>query len=255
MCPAHRLEVLDVVRERLRKGLPCRLVTTQLVEAGVDIDFPCVYREVAGCDSMVQAAGRCNREGRLEKGRVVLFESSEKNAIPRGDLTRAADKGREVISLPECSAAMLSVEAVRKYFRLRYNDLDDVGVDKLDARGIFDLFHVDGDNPYGLQFKTCAERFELIPENGTTIYVPYGSEGRKLCEAFRNAYAIGEQKGILRRLGRYGVSVHGLEPRDANGNLYAEKIHDLIWVLTSPEVNYSQEYGLSAEAANDFLNV
>jgi len=77
MCPAHRTEVLDRLRIALRQGLPCRVVSTQLVEAGVDISFPAVYRALAGLDSIIQAAGRCNREGESTLGRVVVFEAVE----------------------------------------------------------------------------------------------------------------------------------------------------------------------------------
>jgi CRISPR-associated endonuclease/helicase Cas3 len=77
MCPVHRRAVLADVRRRLEDGLPVRLIATSLIEAGVDVDFPEVWRAVAGLDSIAQAAGRCNREGRLERGRAVVFEPAE----------------------------------------------------------------------------------------------------------------------------------------------------------------------------------
>ncbi|MGN0846126.1 MAG: CRISPR-associated helicase Cas3' [Kiritimatiellia bacterium] len=243
MCPAHRLTVINVVKSRLEAGLPCRLVSTQLIEAGVDIDFPCVYREIAGCDSIIQAAGRCNREGRLKTGRVVVFESAEPHAIPPGDIRMAAQMGYEVLSLPECQGNFLSTDSVRRYFQLRYSDLD--SADRLDAKNIFGRFVCEGTNPFGFAFKTCADDFCLIPETGLTVFVPYGEKGRELCEQLRSTYAIGEVRKIARELCRYAVTVHGVEPRDRDGNLYADRVHDLFWVMTSPEQNYSDEFGLS----------
>ncbi len=84
MCAEHRLEIIEMIKERLKNNLPCRVVSTQLVEAGVDLDFPVLFRAIAPLDSIVQAAGRCNREGKLEeKGRVVVFTPTE-NVLPPG---------------------------------------------------------------------------------------------------------------------------------------------------------------------------
>src|SRR5690606_20047417 len=91
MCPEHRRRVLAACRARLATGRPCWLVSTQVVEAGVDLDFPLVLREVGPLDSIAQAAGRCNREGRLgrEGGRVVVFRS-EDGGMPPGHYSIAA---------------------------------------------------------------------------------------------------------------------------------------------------------------------
>ncbi|MGI8748652.1 MAG: CRISPR-associated endonuclease Cas3'', partial [Deinococcus sp.] len=84
MCPAHRKRELETIRKRLKAGLPCRVVSTQLIEAGVDVDFPRVYRAMGPLEAIVQAAGRCNREGRLELGHVVVFVP-ENHKLPPGD--------------------------------------------------------------------------------------------------------------------------------------------------------------------------
>ena len=82
MCPAHRSRTLGEIKETLNRGAPCRVVSTQLVEAGVDVDFPLVYRALGGLDSIVQAAGRCNREGRMDLGNMIVFRAH--SAPPRG---------------------------------------------------------------------------------------------------------------------------------------------------------------------------
>ena len=100
MCPAHRLDVLDEVRRRLKAGERCHLVSTQLIEAGVDVDFPLVMRKLAPLEAIVQSAGRCNREGWMNKldgtpgGRVIVFRSQE-GKLPLGD--GWYPKGRDVV--------------------------------------------------------------------------------------------------------------------------------------------------------------
>jgi CRISPR-associated endonuclease/helicase Cas3 len=83
MCPAHRRAVLAQVKDRLAQRQPCRLVATRVIEAGVDVDFPSVWRSLAGIDSLAQAAGRCNRNDELQNGEFVVFEPVRKDAIPK----------------------------------------------------------------------------------------------------------------------------------------------------------------------------
>ena len=109
MCAEHRSAAIAEIRTALKQGRPCRVISTQLVEAGVDLDFPVVYRSLSGIDSIVQSAGRCNREGRLEKGRLFVFDSGEDEPI-KGWLKRMADIGAEVI---RNHSDFLSPEAVR----------------------------------------------------------------------------------------------------------------------------------------------
>ena len=73
MYPLHRSKIFKKVKKRLQEGLDCKVISTQLIKAGVDIDFPAVYREMAGIDSIAQAAGRCNREGKMAYGTVYVF--------------------------------------------------------------------------------------------------------------------------------------------------------------------------------------
>jgi len=112
MCPEHRSVTLKTIRVRLKQGLPCRVVSTQLIEAGVDVDFPVVWRAIAGLDSIAQAAGRCNREGKLDKGSVLVFQG--KTPSPPGHLGHAAESGKRI--LESHREDPLNLAAVTRYF-------------------------------------------------------------------------------------------------------------------------------------------
>ena len=104
LCAAHRREVLAEIRRDLKDGRPVRLVATSLVEAGVDVSFPVVYRALAGLDSLAQAAGRCNRNGEVPGGgRVIVFESPEgASHRPPPELRQFAEVARSVLRTHEC---------------------------------------------------------------------------------------------------------------------------------------------------------
>ena len=256
MCPQHRTEILSCVKDLLRFGKPCLLISTQLIEAGVDIDFPCVFREMAGADSLSQAAGRCNREGRLSGlGRVFFFESSE-NHSPPGFLATAAAKGKEVLSLEEFKDDLLAPDLVTRYFELLYDSLKS-NLDRLSVLSdlIPSAMPKDHDSFLVYKFCTLGERFHLISEPSISVFIPYGVEGRRLCEELRRTYATGEQRKLARKLRRYAVSLRGPEPRDEDGNLMAELVHDTWWVLSNVEQYYNKDYGVCKQAKNNLLAI
>ena len=195
MVPAQRQEILREIRRRLREGEPCRVVSTSLIEAGVDVDFPTVFRELAGLDSILQAAGRCNREGKqtAEDSVVTVFERTE--LPPRlfrpaiGAAREALDGGRDPGD----------PEAIQRYFQ----SLRSFTGDALDQQGTVRAFEK-GIEGCEMPFRTVAERFHFIDQNTNTIYIPYG-EGAALVEQLR----AGEcSKALYRQLGRYAVSVY-----------------------------------------------
>ncbi len=197
MFPAQRQALLREIRGRLMRGEPCRVVSTSLIEAGVDVDFPAVYRELAGLDSVLQAAGRCNREGKRAAGEsvVTIFERTK---LPPLLFRAAVGAAREALS-GECDPG--APETMQHYFR----SLRSFSGDVLDKQGVIRAFE-QGIEGCTLPFRTVAERFRFLESAAFTVYVPYNEEGEALAAQLQAGAC---SKELYRRLGRYAVSVYG----------------------------------------------
>ena len=151
---AHKRKILKTVKERLKHNLPCTLISTQTVEAGVDLDFPTVFRAMGPLDSIVQAGGRCNREGKLEIGEVFVFET-EKGNVPPGTYKDARDQTRALLRRnPDLS----NLEIFEEYFSRFFNSSN------LDKKRILE-------SEKGLNFKTTSKNYKLIPEKKISILI------------------------------------------------------------------------------------
>jgi len=205
MCGAHRKAVIDQIKVRLKAKheeqdlQPLRVVSTQLVEAGVDIDFPAVYRALAGLDSIAQAAGRCNREGRLDgRGRVVVFVPPERP--PMGHLRKGADAC--VSTLHDSGSDPLARSLFATYFRQFYHSVD------LDRKGVCLMLKVEPET-LGVQFRSAAEAFRLIDDQDTaTVVVRYEAHRDELDKLLATLTAKGPERWLMRKLQRYTVSIH-----------------------------------------------
>ncbi len=201
MCPEHRRRVIAEIRRRLAAGLLCRVISTQLIEAGVDLDFAAVYRARCGLDSLAQAAGRCNREGRLSCGRVYFFSTSK--LPPPGCLRMSADCAAEIIACYP-GGNLLAPECIEQYFELylwqRRGDMDEQGI-----------LPAIGRQPDQLQFcfRTLAEKYRFIEDSSTEIIVPWSSEGELLVAQLRTGAYFGRE--FCRKLQRYTVSLPAAE--------------------------------------------
>jgi len=244
MCGAHRSDVIARIKQALimRRDHPelppVRVVATPLVECGVDIDLPVVYRQFAGLDSIAQAAGRCNREGRLEKGNVHVF-IGEKDA-PRGSLRMAESAAREVLHGHPGDA--LDRKLFEPYFALFYNAQD------RDAKKIVEKLEVDTGTGYVKNLRDAADVFKLIDDDETgyqSVYVPYrrcadDDNFEKLVTLLRRD---GPERWLLRKLQRYTVS---LPPHDFRAMRDQRDIEETLpgfWVVRSV-VQYSGTLGL-----------
>lgn len=201
MCGAHRAQVIAEIKQRLkdkregRDGRPLRVISTSLIEAGVDVSFPAVYRAFAGLDSIAQAAGRCNREGEQERGTVVVFQPP--SAAPPGFLRQAENACLSV--LHAWDGEPLAPELFERYFDRLYFGID------LDAKGI--VRDLTPDPALGVQFRTAADNFRLIDdEDQATVFVRYdGYPG--IGALLGQLEKAGPERWLMRKLQRCAVTV------------------------------------------------
>lgn len=227
MCPAHRAKVFGQVREALLNDRLCRLVSTQLVEAGVDVDFPLVYRALGGLDSVVQGAGRCNREGKLDMGQVVVFRAP--TSPPRGTATKGLDTTVSLLR-QHCGEIDIEDSAVfETYFRILYSKED------LDAKQI-------QTERQRFNFATVAKSFRLI-EDGFShpVVVPFGDVEDRL-DALRKH---GPSRENLRALQPFLVNVYEPDVVHLTKSGAFEIIGDVVYALAAPFHRlYSERFGL-----------
>ena len=235
MVPIDREETLNVIRERLRNGQTCRVVSTSLVEAGVDVDFPSVWRELAGLDSILQAAGRCNREGRRSAAESVVhvFETEEdpppavkQQRIATIDVMKRFD---EINTLP----------AIQAYFESLLWMKD---VKELDIKQI-----LNGER--ACAFQSTAKAFRLIEDDSYTVYVPNKKNAEDIAQLRAGAYS----RALIRRLGRSSVNVHQHEYENlVFAGVVEDHKGDGFGILIQAN-QYKPKCGLSTETKNTVL--
>ncbi|HNH51854.1 MAG TPA: CRISPR-associated helicase Cas3' [Nitrosomonas sp.] len=237
MCGQHRSQVITGIKQRLKDGILTRVISTQLVEAGVDMDFPVVYRALAGLDAIAQAAGRCNREGTLsEMGKVVVFVPP-KPAAP-GLLRKAQQSGQEIMRLSKGDP--LTRERFEAYFRHYYESLN--SLDKANIVSLLDLHNQAEVRKAEFNFRTAASNFRLIDEEGqTAVIVRYG-ESTRLIDALEKSQNMQphERRGILRKLQRYTVNIREHECRKLLENREIQEIFPGIHIQNTDLLYHSQ---------------
>jgi len=235
MCGEHRSRVIADIKWRLKDGEAVRVVSTQLVEAGVDVDFPVVYRALAGLDSIAQAAGRCNREGKLERGQMFVFVPPK--PAPPGHLRRAAET--TVSLLFESRENPLRRELFQSYFEQLYWKAP-----SLDKQGIEGLLKANGQGE--VQFRTAAQRFQLIDESGyRSVLVRYG-DSPGLIGKLQKA---GPERWLMRKLQRFTVSLPEYQFKKLVGNGDVLEVYPGMFAQTS-DVLYHEDLGLLVDDTN-----
>jgi len=232
MCPEHRSQTLEKIRNQINsKDKPLFVISTSLVEAGVDLDFPVVYRALAGLDSIAQAAGRCNREGKLPGlGRTVVFVPASQPQY----VQQPASLANELLQTKEFDA-LFSPETFRKYFKQRFWQ---IGERSLDSKGILELFYENMD----FYFRTASERFRLIDDDWQLpIIVPFG-KAHELVDMLINE--LQNRRILFRKLQRFTINI----PMDIHKTIidhsYAREIPEFpgTYILDSSAL-YHERFG------------
>ncbi len=245
MCAEHRTRKLGEIRALLKAGKPCRIVSTSLIECGVDIDMPLVYRAEAGLDSIAQAAGRCNREGKRARddSEVLIFRPANPEWVPPRELVQFAQAAETVLRLSRFAAQPLSPASIGAYFGELYWTK---GEKALDEKSLLAL--IANSRSESLPFETLAAEFRLIENTQQPIIIPFDKEAERLLGQLRNPEHRG---GIARQLQRYLVQVPRsvfalLQRAGAIQPVVPGNAESQFWELTNREL-YDENFGLHWE--------
>jgi len=240
MCARHRSEVLEKVREELEAGRPCRLVSTSLIEAGVDVDFPTVLRAETGLDSIAQAAGRCNREGKrvAADSEVLVFAVDDDWPTPT-ELKQYAQAARSIFrQFPEDP---MSLDAIYAYFRELYWQKGESDLDRHDL-----LNKVKSGQLDNIPYEWMAEKFRMIESAMIPIIIPFDDIAKGVLRHLGFADKVG---GIARKLQPYLVQIpeQGYKALKGNGAIRSvaeERFGEQFMELVNEDI-YSKHYGLN----------
>lgn len=241
MCPMHRKRTLKDIFSRVRTGKPCRVISTQLIEAGVDIDFPVVFRAVAGLDSIAQAAGRCNREGKQKKGKVYVFKGE--TMPPPGHLRQSAESGIRALKKFEDP---LSLEAIEFYFNDFFWKKD------MDEKKILDLCN---EEPSDIKFKKIAANFRIISDCSKSVIVPFDNTIYELLDVLRNSF-----NNIVDRKTRREIQMYTVQLREnqfkilADGGNLEDIFNDGQYVFLHRKDMYDDKLGLKIDNS-EFMDI
>lgn len=235
MCPVHILDTLNEIKDKLKTtSRRIRVISTQLVEAGVDIDFPVVFRQMAGLDSLLQAAGRCNREGRLDTCTTHVFGFCDDK--PFGSIGFATDAMKRLLdTMPD--ADWFAPETMQAYYHMLY-----ANTPSFDEHTIVGLTA----NPRNCCYEQAAARFKLIDEKGVSVIVNYGNAADLVAELKQ----FDPSRDLSRRLGRYCVTIPRRILNDLSSAGLVEQPADGFYYIPY-ESQYDKTTGLMTD--NHFL--
>ena len=236
MCPKHISRTIEKIKQSLSDNSEryIRVIATQLIEAGVDIDFPVVYRQEAGLDSILQAAGRCNREGKLGIATTHVFSLSKEHSI----------YGRSIVDANNARLNMTNIddwftpEAMTEYFRQLY-----CRKETFDKKNIKSLLY----KPAEMCFEEASKEFRLIEETGKTVIVNMDCS-LQLIERIK---AEGIKYSLMKQLSQYSVNIHEQDFNTLLGYGAIEEVIEGIFVVND-RAQYDENIGLRLD--NHWMN-
>jgi CRISPR-associated endonuclease/helicase Cas3 len=279
MCPAHRKQALKTIRYRLYDKEPTLCISTQLIEAGVDIDFRSVVRMLAGLDSIAQAAGRCNRHGNLESGNVFIVNPIDESLNYLKDIAVGKEKSNRVLDDykkdPLIYARDIIGPKLLKWYYQNYfydrRDLMDYPVTAGRNDTLLNLLSTNGfavseyarvnrikpDIDLKQSFMTAAKLFKSIDAPTRSVIVGYGDEGRELVEQLCSIFEVEKQYALIKKAQQYSVNLfpYEFEKLDKQNALYRVQEETEIFYLD--DKYYCEQFGISMEpiGKEEFLNV
>lgn len=239
MTPHDRSETISAIRAALDKREKVMVVSTSLIEVGVDLDFETVFREISGLDNILQSGGRCNREGRRPQGDVFIFRTG--NSLQR-DLAIRAELTRELL---EQYADITSPECIRAYYDRLYSHHDSQIMANSIAEGVPPLDRKTGF--VSIEFRSYAREFKMIEGETVPVVIDNCAETAALLDRLRDGNRL-----VLRKLQQYSVSLRRFGELDKASHIIAEYAHTGVWVLNNPAY-YRRETGLHLEVECDYI--
>jgi CRISPR-associated endonuclease/helicase Cas3 len=269
MCAAHRKERIKEIRALLEKGIPFICVTTQLIEAGVNISLKCVIRSLAGLDSIAQAAGRCNRHGEDELQNVYVIDHAEEKLASLPEIEAGKGISANIFARfkkrpDDYDGDLLSEKAMREYFSFYYKKMKtdlNYYVRQVDQEMIKLLFSLASENSYVTHYrkkkggpfplllngsyKTAADHFHVIEQKTVSVIVPYG-DGKGLVAELNSSDRIGDLTKFFRKAQQYTVGLYAQEfAQLKKQGALIEHLDGMIYELR--ENWYSDEYGVDLQ--------
>jgi len=277
MCPAHRMDVLKTIKDRLEDKKPTICVSTQLIEAGVDIDFGAVIRYLAGLDSIAQAAGRCNRHGLRPTGNVYIVNPQDEDLTKLDDIRIGKENAERVLDEYKIdpnkfdedilSPAMMNLYYTYYFYARKEKMNYPVGSNSVVGRedNLFDLLsnnrlsvqeheRIHGSPPalpLRQSFQTASKAFRAIDSPTRGIIVPYGEKGKKIINDLCSAFDLDKQYGLLKKAQRYSVNVFPRTFEELGRQTAIHEAQEGTGVFYLDAQYYSDDIGLSTKIVNE----
>jgi CRISPR-associated endonuclease/helicase Cas3 len=274
MCPAHRIKVLDRIKTLLKNNEQCICVSTQLIEAGVDVDFGSVIRFVAGVDSIAQAAGRCNRNGKRPSGNVFIVNPTEEIIDSLMDIKEGKQITLRILNemknpknnLPN---DFLHPEIMERYFQFYFYDRayimsypingerDDNLLNMLSENtlALGEYIRINNDAPnifFRQSFKSAAEYFKFIDAPTVGVVVPFEAEGKEIISELLSQFAYEERFKILRKAQRYTVNVYPNQLEELVKQSVITQVPDIGVYMLNDDRFYHHAFGLSKNPIQEY---